>query len=75
MVGLLREKLLLYILLVSLQFEEKEDQGFADIIGILVDSCVDGVFSTCSCKFVYVFHISLMLLNWTDEVVKFELMF
>ena len=27
---------LLYILLVSLQFEEKEGQGFADII---VDSC------------------------------------
>ena len=36
MVGLLREKLLLYILLVSLQFEEKEGQDFADII---VDSC------------------------------------
>ena len=50
---------LLYILLVSLQFEEKEDQGFADIIGILVDSCVDGVFSYCNCKCVYVFHIFL----------------
>jgi hypothetical protein len=50
---------LLYISLVSLQFEEKEDQGFADIIGILVDSCVDGVFSYCNCKCVYVFHIFL----------------
>ena len=30
--------------LVSLQFLAKEDQGFAVIIGILVDSCVDGVF-------------------------------
>ena len=30
--------------LVSLQFLAKEDQGFAVIFGILVDSCVDGVF-------------------------------
>ena len=44
MVGLLREELSLYISLVSLQFLTKEDQGFAVIIGILVDSCVDGVF-------------------------------
>ena len=29
---------------VSLQFLAKEDQGFAVIFGILVDSCVDGVF-------------------------------
>ena len=35
---------LLYISFVSLQFEEKEDQGFAVIFGILMDSCVDGVF-------------------------------
>ena len=55
----LEEEALLYILLVSLQFEEKEDQGFADIIGILVDSCVDGVFSYCNCKCVYVFHLFL----------------
>ena len=32
------------ISLVSLQFLAKEDQGFAVIFGILVDSCVDGVF-------------------------------
>jgi len=49
---------LLYILLVSLQFEEKEGQGFADIIGILVDFCVDGVFPYCNCKCVYVCSIS-----------------
>ena len=45
---------LLYIVLVSLQFEEKEGQGFADII---VDYCADGVFPTCHCKCVYVFHL------------------
>ena len=28
---------------VSLQFLAKEDQGFAVLFGILVDSCVDGV--------------------------------
>ena len=50
---------LLYISPVSLQFEEKEDQGFADIIGILVDSCVDGVFPYCNFKCVYVFHLFL----------------
>ena len=44
MVGLLREKLSLYYFTVSLQFLAKEDQGFAVIFGILVDSCVDGVF-------------------------------
>ena len=44
MVGLLREELSLYISLVSLQFLAKEDQGFAVLFGILVDSCVDGVF-------------------------------
>ena len=38
MVGLLREKLSLYYSLVSLQFLAKEDQGFAVIFGILVDS-------------------------------------
>ena len=31
---------------VSLQFLAKEDQGFAVLFGILVDSCVDGVFSS-----------------------------
>ena len=35
---------------VSLQFLAKEDQGFAVLFGILVDSCVDGVFSLCTCK-------------------------
>ena len=44
MVGLLREELSLYISLVSLQFLAKEDQGFAVIFGIHVDSGVDGVF-------------------------------
>ena len=44
MVGLLREQRSLYIFTVSLQFLAKEDQGFAVIFGILVDSCVDGVF-------------------------------
>ena len=44
MVGLLREKLSLYYITVSLQFLAKEDQGFAVLFGILVDSCVDGVF-------------------------------
>jgi hypothetical protein len=44
MVGLLREKLSLYYFTVSLQFLAKEEQGFAVIFGILVDSCVDGVF-------------------------------
>ena len=43
-VGLLREELSLYILLVSLQFLAKEDQGFAVIFRIHVDSGVDGVF-------------------------------
>ena len=44
MVGLLREKLSLYYSLVSLQFLAKEDQGFAVIFGILVDSYVDDVY-------------------------------
>ena len=44
MVGLLREKLSLYYFTVALQFLAKEDQGFAVLFGILVDSCVDGVF-------------------------------
>ena len=35
---------------VSLQFLAKEDQGFAVLFGILVDSCVDGVFLSCTCK-------------------------
>ena len=43
-VGLLREKLSLYYFTISLQFLAKEDQGFVVIFGILVDSCVDGVF-------------------------------
>ena len=43
MVGLLREKLSLYYFTVSLQFLAKEDQGFAVLFEILVDSCVDGV--------------------------------
>ena len=44
MVGLFREKLSLYYFTVSLQFLAKEDQGFAVLFWILVDSCVDGVF-------------------------------
>ena len=52
MVGLLREKLSLYYSLVSLQFLAKEDQGFAVIFGILVDSCVDGVFLNVLVRFV-----------------------
>ena len=47
---------LLYIVHLLLQFKEKEGQGFADII---VDCCVDGVFSICYCKCVYVFHLFL----------------
>ena len=41
---ILREKLSLYYFTVSLQFFAKEDQGFSVLFGILVDSCVDGVF-------------------------------
>ena len=44
MVGLLREKLSLYYVTVSLQFLAKEDQGFAVLFGILVVTCIDGVF-------------------------------
>ena len=43
-VGLLREKLSLYYFTVSLQFLAKEDQGFAILFGILVVTCIDGVF-------------------------------
>ena len=63
MVGLFREKQSLYIFTVSLQFLAKEDQGFAVIFGILVDSCVDGVFSQCSCKLCYVIHFLSLLLH------------
>ena len=52
MVGLLREKLSLYYFTVSLQFLAKEDQGFAVLFGILVDSCVDGVFLNVLVRFV-----------------------
>ena len=52
MVGLLREKLSLYYFTVSLQFLAKEDQGFAVLFGILVDSCVDGVFLNVLVTFV-----------------------
>ena len=48
---------------VSLQFLAKEDQGFAVLFGILVDSCVDGVFSQCSCKLCYVIHFLYLLLH------------
>ena len=37
---------------VSLQFLAKEDQGFAVLFGILVDSCVDGVFLNVLVSFV-----------------------
>ena len=50
---------LLYILFVSLQFEEKEGQGLKTSLWILVDYCADGVFPTCYCKCVYVFHLLL----------------
>src|ERR1700735_594185 len=43
-VGPLREKLSLYYFTVSLQFLAKEDQGFAVLFGILVVTCIDGVF-------------------------------
>ena len=52
MVGLLREQLSLYYFTVSLQFLAKEDQGFAVLFGILVDSCVDGVFLNVLVSFV-----------------------
>ena len=35
---------LIVLLTVSLQFLAKEDQGFAVLFGILVVTCVDGVF-------------------------------
>ena len=35
---------IIVLFIVSLQFLAKEDQGFAVLFGILVDSCVDGVF-------------------------------
>ena len=44
MVGLLREKASIVLLIVSLQFLAKEDQGFAVLFGILVVTCIDGVF-------------------------------
>ena len=75
MVGLLCKEALLYIVHLFLQLKARKARVLQTSLRILVDLIVDGVFSTCSCKFVYVFHISLMLLNWTDEVVKFELMF
>lgn len=43
MVGLLREKASIVLLIVSLQFLAKEDQGFAVLFGILVVTCIDGV--------------------------------
>ena len=75
MVGLLCKEALLYIVHLFLQLKARKARVLQTSLRILVDLIVDGVFSTCSCKSVYVFHISLMLLNWTDEVVKFELMF
>ena len=44
MVGLLREKASIVLLIVSLQFLAKEDQGFTVLFGILVVTCIDGVF-------------------------------
>ena len=35
---------LIVLLTVSLQFLAKEDQGFAVLFGILVVTCIDGVF-------------------------------
>ena len=52
MVGLLREKASIVLLIVSLQFLAKEDQGFVVLFGILVDSCVDGVFLNVLVSFV-----------------------
>ena len=45
MVGLLREKASIVLLIVSLQFwQRKKDQGFAVLFGIPVVTCIDGVF-------------------------------
>ena len=44
MVGLLREKASIVLLIVSLQFwQRKKDQGFAVLFGIPVVTCIDGV--------------------------------
>ena len=71
MVGLLREKLSLYYFSVSLQFLAKEDQGFAVLFGILVDSCVDGVFLNVLVSF-FMWFISFLyfctLNKWSVKV-------
>ena len=51
---------ILYIYLCN--FKRKKARVLQTSLWILVDCSVDGVFSTCYCKFVYVFHISLLLL-------------
>ena len=70
-VGLLREKLSLYYFTVSLQFLAKEDQGFAVLFGILVDSCVDGVFLNVLVSFVmwFISFLYFCTLNkWSVKV-------
>ena len=42
--GTLEGEALIVLLTVSLQFLAKEDQGFAVLFGILVVTCIDGVF-------------------------------
>ena len=56
---------------VSLQFLAKEDQGFAVLFGILVDSCVDGVFLNVLVSFVmwFISFLYCCTLNkWSAKV-------
>ena len=63
---------ILYIYLCNLR--KRKARVLQTSLWILVDCCVDGVFSTCSCKFcLCIPHLSFAS-NWTDEVVKFEFM-
>ena len=49
---ILEGQAIIVLFTVSLQFLAKEDQGFAVLFGILVDSCVDGVFLNVLVSFV-----------------------
>ena len=52
----------------SLQFLQRKDQGFAALFGIPVVICVDGVFISCTFKFVMC--IIFLLLSSTIEQMK-----
>ena len=61
-VGLLWEKLYCILYLYLCNLRKRKARVLQTSLWILVDYCVDGVFPTCYCKCVYVFHLFLLLI-------------